>query len=69
MLTPRFQTVDEGVHAQAAGAKQICLTLAQLSQAAQQTAESLHDSDLAIEQLNDAVRGLQSSVARFKLEG
>ena len=69
MLTPRFQTVNEGVHAQAAGAKQICLTLAQLGQAAQQTAASLRDSDLAIEQLNDATRGLQSSVARFKLEG
>ncbi|MGO8930760.1 MAG: methyl-accepting chemotaxis protein [Limisphaerales bacterium] len=66
-LTPRFQTVNEGMHAQATGAQQISDTLAQLSEAAQQTAESLRQSNLAIEQLNSAARGLQTSVARFKL--
>jgi methyl-accepting chemotaxis protein WspA len=66
-LTPRFQTVNEGMHAQATGAQQISDTLAQLSEAAQQTAESLRQSNLAIEQLNGAARGLQTSVARFKL--
>jgi methyl-accepting chemotaxis protein WspA len=66
-LTPRFQTVNEGMHAQASGAQQISDTLNQLSEAAQQTAESLRQSNLAIEQLNTAARGLQASVARFKL--
>jgi methyl-accepting chemotaxis protein WspA len=66
-LTPRFQTVNEGMHAQATGAQQISETLAQLSEAAQQTAESLRQSNLAIDQLNGAARGLQTSVARFKL--
>ena len=66
-LTPRFQTVNEGMHAQATGAQQISDTLTQLSEAAQQTAESLRQSNLAIEQLNGAARGLQTSVARFKL--
>ena len=66
-LTPRFQTVNEGMHAQASGAEQISETLTQLSEAAQQTAESLRQSNLAIEQLNGAARGLQASVARFKL--
>jgi methyl-accepting chemotaxis protein WspA len=66
-LTPRFQTVNEGMHAQATGAQQISETLTQLSEAAQQTAESLQQSNLAIEQLNSAARGLQTSVARFKL--
>ena len=66
-LTPRFQTVNEGMNAQATGAQQISDTLAQLSEAAQQTAESLRQSNLAIEQLNNAARGLQTSVARFKL--
>ncbi len=66
-LTPRFQTVNEGMHAQATGAEQISETLTQLSEAAQQTAESLRQSNLAIEQLNGAARGLQASVARFKL--
>jgi methyl-accepting chemotaxis protein WspA len=67
-LTPRFQTVNEGMHAQATGAQQISETLAQLSEAARQTAESLHESNLAIEQLNDAARGLQTSMVKFKLE-
>jgi methyl-accepting chemotaxis protein WspA len=67
-LTPRFQTVNEGMHAQATGAQQISETLIQLGEAAQQTAESLRHSNLAIEQLNDAARGLQTSVSRFKLE-
>ncbi len=66
-LTPRFQTVNEGMHAQATGAQQISETLTQLSDAAHQTAESLRQSSLAIEQLNGAARGLQTSVARFKL--
>jgi len=39
-----------------------------LSEAAHQTAESLRQSNLAIEQLNEAARGLQAAVARFKLE-
>src|ERR1051326_3000442 len=66
-LTPRFQTVNEGMHAQATGAQQISETLTQLSEAAHQTAESLRQSNIAIEQLNGAARGLQTSVARFKL--
>jgi len=32
-LTPRFQTVNEGMHAQATGAQQISETLTQLSEA------------------------------------
>ena len=67
-LTPRFATVSEGMHAQATGAQQISETLTQLSEAAHQTADSLRQSHIAIEQLNEAARGLQTSVARFKLE-
>ena len=67
-LTPRFATVSEGMHAQSTGAQQISETLIQLSEAAHQTADSLRDSNLAIEQLNEAARGLQVGVARFKLE-
>jgi methyl-accepting chemotaxis protein WspA len=66
-LSPRVQIVNEGMHAQAAGAEQISETLTQLSEAAQQTAESLRQSNLAIDHLNGAARGLQASVARFKL--
>ncbi len=66
-LTPRFQSVNEGMHAQASGAQQISDTLTQLSEAAHQTAGSLRESNAAIEQLNGAARSLQTSVARFKL--
>jgi hypothetical protein len=55
------------MNAQATGAQQISEALTQLGEAAQQTAESLRQSNLAIEQLNGAARGLQTSVARFKL--
>jgi hypothetical protein len=33
--------------------------------ASQQTADSLRQSNMAIEQLNDAARGLQNGVARL----
>lgn len=68
-LTPRFQTVNEGMHAQATGAQQISETLTQLNEAAQLTAESLRQSNIAIDQLNEAAHGLQTGVARFKLKG
>jgi len=66
-LTPRFQVVHEGMHAQAAGAEQISEALTQLSEAAQQTAESLRQSNVAMDRLNGAAGGLHASVARFKL--
>jgi methyl-accepting chemotaxis protein WspA len=66
-LAPRFQTVTEGMHLQAAGAQQISETLAQLNGAARRTADTLHEFDLAIERLNTTARGLQTSAARFKL--
>jgi methyl-accepting chemotaxis protein len=37
--------------------------------AAQQTADSLRQSNMAIEQLNDAARGLQKGVAKFTQDG
>jgi methyl-accepting chemotaxis protein WspA len=67
-LTPRFQAVNEGMQSQATGARQISDTLTGLGESAQKTAESLRQSNLAIEQLNEAARGLQGSVARFKLK-
>ncbi len=66
-LTPRIDTVNEGMQAQATGASQISEALAQLSEGARQTAESLRQSNDAIQQLNEATGGLQRGVARFKL--
>lgn len=67
-LTPRFQIVNEGMQAQATGAEQISETLTHLGESAHQTAHSLRQSNASIEQLNDAARLLQTSVARFKLQ-
>ncbi|MDR6953940.1 methyl-accepting chemotaxis protein WspA [Ancylobacter sp. 3268] len=66
-LVPRFEDVNEGMQAQATGAEQISEALSQLSEAAQQTVESLHQSTLAIDELNQVSSGLRNSISRFKL--
>ncbi len=66
-MTPRFESVNEGMQAQATGAQQISEALGQLSEAAQQTVESLRQSGLAIEQLNETARGLKAGVESIQL--
>jgi methyl-accepting chemotaxis protein WspA len=66
-LAPRFETVNEGMQAQAVGAGQISDALAQLSDAVTQTVESLQQSSLAIDELNQVSTGLRGSISRFKL--
>ncbi len=66
-LVPRFEVANEGMQAQATGAGQISEALSQLGEAAQQTVESLQQSTLAIDELNQVSSGLRSSIARFKL--
>jgi methyl-accepting chemotaxis protein WspA len=66
-LAPRVESVNEGMQAQATGAEQISQALTQLSEAAQQTVESLHQSGLAIDELNKVSSGLRSGISRFKL--
>ncbi|AMO99892.1 methyl-accepting chemotaxis (MCP) signaling domain protein [Collimonas arenae] len=67
-LTPRFQSVNEGVQAQAIGAEQISQALGQLSDAAQQSVESLRQSSQAIDELTLTANGLRNGVSRFKLK-
>ena len=66
-LVPRFEVANEGMQAQATGAGQISEALSQLGEAAQQTVESLHQSTVAIDELNQVSSGLRSSISRFKL--
>jgi methyl-accepting chemotaxis protein WspA len=66
-LAPRVESVNEGMQAQATGAEQISQALGQLSEAAQQTVESLHQSGLAIDELNKVSSGLRNGISRFKL--
>ncbi|MEO6218102.1 MAG: methyl-accepting chemotaxis protein [Sphingomonas sp.] len=66
-LVPRFETVSEGMEAQATGAEQISEALVQLTEATQQTVESLRLSSGAIEELSQVSGNLHGSIARFKL--
>ncbi len=66
-LVPRFETANEGMQAQATGAEQITEALLQLTDAAQQTVESLRQSTLAIDDLNQVSTTLRSRVSRVKL--
>ena len=66
-LAPRCESVSEGMQAQATGAGQITEALAQLSHAAQQTIQSLRQSTVAIDGLNQAATNMHGGVSRFKL--
>ncbi len=66
-LTPRFEGVNESMQYQSENAQQINTAMVSLSEEMQQTVESLQESFMAIEQLNDAARGLQDEVSRFKV--
>jgi len=66
-LAPRFQAVNDGMRTQSASAQQINLALGQLSEAAQQTVQSLQQSNQAIDDLNLVATGLRNGVSRFKV--
>lgn len=66
-LVPRFETVNEGMQAQATGAEQISEALLQLTESTQQTVESLRQSSGAIDELNTVSSNLHGSISRFKL--
>jgi methyl-accepting chemotaxis protein len=65
VLAPRFEAVNEGMHAHAIGAAQITEALAQLSQTVTQTVESLRQSNDVIDGLNQAATGMLSGASRF----
>ena len=68
-LAPSVESVNEGMRSQTLGAQQISEALSQLGEAARLTADSIRDSSRAVDQLNEATRGLQAGIARFKLPG
>jgi methyl-accepting chemotaxis protein WspA len=55
------------MYGQSQGAQQLSEAMGQLSMAAGQTKELLHEFKLATEQLSEAIGGLQSEVSRFKI--
>jgi len=64
-LAPRFDLVLHGMQSQAVGASQITETMMQLSDASQQTVDSLKATSEAVHQLQYAAGDLQQSVASF----
>lgn len=66
-LTPRFESVHEGMQFQSQGAEQIKHAIIQLSESAQQTVDSLRQSHASIEHLNEAAHRLQGGVSKFKV--
>ncbi|MDM8550481.1 methyl-accepting chemotaxis protein [Desulfobacterales bacterium HSG2] len=66
-LSPSFEGVNESMQFQAEKAQQINNSMLNLSEEMQQTVDSLRESFMAIEQLNDAASGLQDEVSRFRV--
>lgn len=66
-LSPSFENVNVSMAQQSHNATEINTAIVNLSEEMQQTMESLHESYSAIEQLNEAARGLQDEVSRFKV--
>ena len=66
-LSPSFENVNVSMAQQSKNATEINTAIVNLSEEMQQTMESLHESYSAIEQLNEAARGLQDEVSRFKV--
>lgn len=67
-LTPRFESVNEGMQMQSTAAGQISDALTQLGDTAQQSAQALRQNSEAIEQLTKAAQGLQVAAAQLKSE-
>jgi methyl-accepting chemotaxis protein WspA len=66
-LSPQFEDVNEAMEQQSEHAREINSAMMRLSEEMLQTSESLKESFLAIGQLNEAARGLQDEVSRFKI--
>ncbi len=66
-LMPRFESVNEGMQAQSAGARQIAEAMGRLGEGVGKTSEALRQFHAATAQLQDAARALQQEIARFKV--
>ena len=67
-LLPSFGDVNEGMQFQASNAQGINETLSNLQAEMLVTMDSLNESFLAIDELNETARGLQVEVSRFKVD-
>jgi methyl-accepting chemotaxis protein len=63
-LTPQFEKVSDSMSGQFEGAVQISSAIAHLSEASQQTVESLQQTNQVLDQLNDTAQVLQGIISR-----
>ena len=63
-LTPQFEKVSHSMSGQFEGAQQINVAIAHLSEASQQTVESLQQTNQVLDQLNDTAQVLQGIISR-----
>ena len=66
-LSPEFENVNVAMGRQSENAQKINESMARLSEEMKETMDSLRETYAAIEQLNEAARGLQEEVSKFKL--
>jgi methyl-accepting chemotaxis protein len=66
-LTPRFESVNQGMKTQSDGAGQISSAMINLTQVARTTTSSISEFNKAATGLHEAVRMLREEVARFKV--
>jgi methyl-accepting chemotaxis protein WspA len=62
-LTPQFESVSDSMSEQFEGAVQIRSAISHLSEASQQTVESLQQTNQVVEQLNDTAQVLQGIIS------
>jgi methyl-accepting chemotaxis protein WspA len=67
LLLPEFESVTSSIQSQTSSAGQISEAMNQLTFVADQTKQSLTEYKKVTEQLNDAVRGLQNEVSKFRI--
>ena len=67
-LSPSFENVNVSMGQQSENAQKINISMLNLSEEMQLTLGSLRETYGAIEQLNEAARGLQDEVSRFKVD-
>lgn len=67
-LTPRFESVNEGMQNQSEGAEQISKAMIQLSETSIQTKDALTEFVAITEQLSSSVSSLEQEVAAFQVD-
>jgi methyl-accepting chemotaxis protein WspA len=68
-LSDRFEHVQQGMQAQAAGAQQITEALVTLTDGSRTAADALREFKDASQHMVSAVDGLTQTVSRFRLDG